>query len=150
MGWDGPVSRKDTCRDVVPARWASSSWLDPSENCHCRRDAPNGVRACDLPAELDADAAADRVRHDARVAHRRAQIRSDQRRRRFSSSLLSVHVRPFAPQDRSEAGRSAPLVERQTRVLKLIHLERADSISMHRALVRDLVGQPPHVLHSAT
>ncbi len=78
--------------------------------------------------------------------------------------MLSVHERPFGPGDRSEPGhwegdlivgpahRSAigTLVEHQTRVAKLIHLERADSVSLHRALVRDLAGLPPHLLRSIT
>jgi IS30 family transposase len=96
--------------------------------------------------------------------HRRAQVRSGQRRRRFNGTMLTIHDRPFPPEDRSEVGhwegdlivgpahRSAigTLVERQTRVVRLIHLERGDSISLHRALVRDLAGLPPHVLRSIT
>lgn len=96
--------------------------------------------------------------------HRRAQVRTGHRRKRFTATMLSVHDRPFEPADRSEAGhwegdlivgpshRSAigTLVERQTRIVRLIHLERADSVSLHRALVRDLAGMPPHMLRSIT
>jgi IS30 family transposase len=42
------------------------------------------------------------------------------------------------------------LVERQTRVVKLIHLQRADSRSLHQALVRDLAGLPSHLLRTIT
>ncbi|MCF3941377.1 IS30 family transposase [Gordonia sp. GW1C4-4] len=42
------------------------------------------------------------------------------------------------------------LAERQTLVVNLIHLEPADSLSLHRALVRDVTGLPPHVLRSIT
>lgn len=96
--------------------------------------------------------------------HRRAQVRPGQRRKRFNASMLSVHERPFEPGDRSEPGhwegdlivgpahRSAigTLVERQTRLVKLIHLERADSVSLHQALLRDLSDLPPHLLRSIT
>lgn len=94
--------------------------------------------------------------------HRRAQMRTGQRRKRFNAAMLSVHDRPFDPVDRGEPGhwegdlivgpadRSVigTLVERQTRVVNLIHLERADSLSLHRAL--DVTGLPPHVLRSIT
>lgn len=91
-------------------------------------------------------------------------MRTGQRRKRFNAAMLSVHDRPFDPVDRSEPGhwegdlivgpadRSVigTLVERQTLVVNLIHLERADSLSLHRALVRDVTGLPPHVLRSIT
>ncbi len=37
--------------------------------------------------------------------HRRAQQRIDRRRPRFAQPMLSIHQRPFRPEDRSEAGR---------------------------------------------
>ncbi len=78
--------------------------------------------------------------------------------------MTSIHQRPFAPEDRSEAGhwegdlivgpahRSAigTLVERQSRVVKLIHLERADSFTLHQALVRELAALPKRLLRSIT
>ncbi|MCF3941378.1 hypothetical protein [Gordonia tangerina] len=36
--------------------------------------------------------------------HRRAQMRTGQRRKRFNAAMLSVHDRPFDPVDRSEPG----------------------------------------------
>lgn len=42
------------------------------------------------------------------------------------------------------------LVERQTLVVNLIHLGRADSLSLHRALVRDVTGLTPHMLRAIT
>lgn len=96
--------------------------------------------------------------------HRRAQVRAGHRRRRFATSMITIHERPFAPEDRSEPGhwegdlivgpahRSAigTLVERHSRVVKLIHLARADSLTLHQALVRELAGLPRHVLRSIT
>jgi IS30 family transposase len=43
------------------------------------------------------------------------------------------------PAHRSAIG---TLVERQSRVVKLIHLERADSFTLHQALVRELASLP--------
>jgi IS30 family transposase len=66
--------------------------------------------------------------------HHRAHVRFTRRRRRFGEPMLSVHQRPFRPEDRSQPGhwegdvivgpqhRSAigTLVERHTRLVKLI------------------------------
>ena len=63
--------------------------------------------------------------------------------------MLTIHDRPFPPVDRSEAGHweddliigdnhlsaIGTLVERQTRMLRLVRLPRADSDSLHAALV---------------
>jgi IS30 family transposase len=82
----------------------------------------------------------------------------------LTASMLSVHERPFPLADRSQPGhwerdlivgpahRSAigTLVERHTRLAKLIHLQRADSRSLPRALVRELSGVPTHLLRSIT
>ena len=36
--------------------------------------------------------------------HRRAQQRTDRRRPRFEQPMLTIHQRPFPPEDRSEPG----------------------------------------------
>ena len=96
--------------------------------------------------------------------HRRAQVRFTRRRRRFGEPMLSVHQRPFQPEDRSEAGhwegdvivgpqhRSAigTLVERQTRLVKLIHLPRPDSFDLRDGLLRELAELPAMLLRSIT
>jgi IS30 family transposase len=96
--------------------------------------------------------------------HRRAHMRLTRRRRRFSEPMLSVHQRPFPPEDRSQPGhwegdvivgpqhRSAigTLVERQSRLVKLIHLSRPDSFELRDGLLRELVGLPAGLLRSIT
>jgi IS30 family transposase len=96
--------------------------------------------------------------------HRRAHVRFTRRRRRFGEPMLSVHQRPFAPEDRSQPGhwegdvivgpqhRSAigTLVERHTRYVKLIHLPRPDSFQMRDGLLRELAGLPSGLLQSIT
>lgn len=95
---------------------------------------------------------------------RRAQQRTDRRRPRFEQPMLTIHHRPFDPADRSEAGhwegdliigkdqRSAigTLVERQTRVLRLLHLPRRDGDSLHEELKRRLGDLPRDLLKSIT
>jgi hypothetical protein len=80
--------------------------------------------------------------------HRRAQQRSDRRRPRFEQPMLSIHQRPFPPDDRAEAGhwegdliigkdqQSAigTLVERQTRLVRLLHLPQRDGDTLHDTL----------------
>ncbi|GAS93779.1 integrase catalytic subunit [Mycolicibacterium canariasense] len=63
--------------------------------------------------------------------------------------MLTIHDRPFPPVERSRASHwegalitgdyhlsaIGTLVDRQTRVLRLVHLARADADSLHAALV---------------
>lgn len=95
--------------------------------------------------------------------HRRAQCRK-RRRPRFQQPMLTIHDRPFPPVDRSEAGHwegdliigdnhlsaIGTLVERQTRMLRLVHLPRADSDSLHAALVARMQDLPPALMRSIT
>ena len=88
--------------------------------------------------------------------HRRAQQRTDRRRPRFEQPMLSIHQRPFPPEDRGEAGhwegdliigkdqQSAigTLVERQTRLVRLLHLPQRDGDTLHDAL-RTRLGELP-------
>jgi hypothetical protein len=78
--------------------------------------------------------------------------------------MLSVHQRPFPPEDRSEPGhwegdvivgpqhRSAigTLVERHSRHVKLIHLPRQDSMQLRDGPLRELAGLPAALLRSIT
>lgn len=78
--------------------------------------------------------------------------------------MLTVHDRPFPPVDRSQAGHwegdliigdnhlsaIGTLVERQTRTLRLVHLPRADSDSLHTALVDRMQDLPPELMRSIT
>ena len=96
--------------------------------------------------------------------HRRAHQRVDRRRPRFEQPMLTIHQRPFQPEDRSEAGhwegdliigkdlRSAigTLVERKTRVVRLLHLPRRDSDALHEALKLRLGTLPDGLLRSIT
>ena len=96
--------------------------------------------------------------------HRRAQQRTDRRRPRFEQPMRSIHQRPFPPDDRSEAGhwegdliigkdqQSAigTLVERQTRLVRLLHLPQRDSDSLHDALRARLGELPPTLRRSIT
>jgi transposase, IS30 family len=71
--------------------------------------------------------------------HRRAQRRPDQRETRTSPPRMTIHDRPFTPEDRDQSGHwegdliiggrrhgqesaIGTLVERQTRLIRLIHL----------------------------
>jgi IS30 family transposase len=72
--------------------------------------------------------------------HRRAHQRVERCRPWFEQPMLSIHQRPFEPENRSQAGhwegdliigkhlRSAigTLVERTTRVVRLLHLPQRD------------------------
>ncbi len=78
--------------------------------------------------------------------------------------MLTIHDRPFPPIDRSEPGHwegdliigdnhlsaIGTLVERQTRMLRLVHLPRADSDSLHAALVARMQDLPPALMRSIT
>lgn len=78
--------------------------------------------------------------------------------------MLTIHDRPFPPVDRSEPGHwegdlligdnhlsaIGTLVERRTRMLRLVHLPRADSDSLHAALVARMQDLPPVLMRSIT
>jgi IS30 family transposase len=78
--------------------------------------------------------------------------------------MLTIHHRPFPPDDRTEPGhwegdliigkdqRSAigTLVERQTRMLRLLHLPRRDGDSLHEALIARLGDLPAGLVKSIT
>jgi len=73
--------------------------------------------------------------------HRRAHQRAQQRRPRFEQPMLTIRQRPFDPLDRSQAGHwegdliigkdqgsaIGTLVERQTRMVRLLHMPSRDS-----------------------
>lgn len=96
--------------------------------------------------------------------HRRAQQRGDRRRPRFEQPMLSIHQRPFEPEDRTQAGhwegdliigkdlRSAigTLVERTTRVVRLLHLPQRDGDTLHEALKGRMGDLPAGLLRSIT
>jgi len=96
--------------------------------------------------------------------HRRAQQRVERRRPRFAEPMLSIHQRPFAPTDRSQAGHwegdlivgrdqssaIGTLVERRTRLIRLLHLPRRDSDTLHRVLTERMRDLPPSLLRSIT
>ena len=96
--------------------------------------------------------------------HRRAHQRGDRRRPRFEQPMRSIHQRPFPPDDRSEAGhwegdlivgkdqQSAigTLVERQTRLVRLLHLPQRDGDTLHDALRARLGDLPPALRRSIT
>ncbi len=96
--------------------------------------------------------------------HRRAHQRTERRRPRFEQPMLSIHERPFPPQDRSEAGHwegdliigkdqasaIGTLVERTTRTIRLLHLPRRDSDALHAALKQRMNDLPAALLRSIT
>jgi IS30 family transposase len=96
--------------------------------------------------------------------HRRAQQRPQQRRPRFEQPMLSIHQRPFEPEDRSQAGhwegdliigkdgRSAigTLVERQTRTIRLLHMPERDGDALHVAITARMADLPPGLIRSIT
>jgi transposase, IS30 family len=96
--------------------------------------------------------------------HRRAQQRTEQRRPRFEHPMLTIHQRPFPPEDRSQPGhwegdliigkdqRSAigTLVERQTRMVRLLHLLQRDGDTLHDALKVRMADLPSALLRSIT
>lgn len=96
--------------------------------------------------------------------HRRAHQARQQRRPRFEQPMLSIHQRPFAPEDRSEAGHwegdlivgkdagsaIGTLVERRSRTLRLLHLPQRDGHSLHDALAVRMADLPPSMVRSIT
>jgi IS30 family transposase len=96
--------------------------------------------------------------------HRRAHRHQQRRRPRFQRPMLTIHERPFPSQDRSQAGHwegdliignhhgaaIGTLVERQTRMVRLVHLPRSDADSLHTALVARMQDLPPGLIRSIT
>ncbi len=96
--------------------------------------------------------------------HRRAQQRAERRRPRSGQPMLTIHQRPFQPADRSPAGHwegdliigkdqgsaIGTLVERQTRMVRLLHLSQRDADSLHDALRARMADLPAALLRSIT
>jgi len=96
--------------------------------------------------------------------HRRAHQHPGRRRPRFEQPMLTIGQRPFQPEDRSEAGHwegdliigkdqgsaIGTLVERQTRMVLLLHMPYRDSDTLHDALKARMAGLPPALLRSIT
>jgi len=96
--------------------------------------------------------------------HRRAHQRAQRRRPRFEQPMLTIRDRPFDPLDRSHAGHwegdliigkdqgsaIGTLVERQTRMVRLLHMPLRDGDTLHGALKARLAGLPPSLLRSIT
>ena len=96
--------------------------------------------------------------------HRRAHQTGGRRRPRFQEPMLTIHQRPFEPQDRSQAGHwegdlivgkehgsaIGTLVERQTRAVRLLHLPRRDGDALHEALKTRMSDLPPGLMRSIT
>lgn len=92
--------------------------------------------------------------------HRRVQ----RRRPRFEQPMMSIHQRPFEPEDRSQAGHwegdliigknggsaIGTLVERQTRVIGLLHMPERDSGTLHAAIIARMADLPPALVRSIT
>jgi IS30 family transposase len=96
--------------------------------------------------------------------HRRAQQRTERRRPRFEHPMLTIHQRPFPPEDRSQPGHwegdliigkdqgsaIGTLVERQTRMVRLLHLRQRDGDTLHEALKARMADLPAALLRSIT
>jgi len=96
--------------------------------------------------------------------HRRAHQRRDRRRPRFEQPMLSIHDRPFLPEDRTQPGhwegdlivgpghQSAigTLVERHTRTIRLLHLPARDADALRAAIVSRMADLPCSMLRSIT
>jgi IS30 family transposase len=96
--------------------------------------------------------------------HRRTQQRTERRRPRFEHPMLTIHQRPFPPEDRSQPGHwegdliigkdqgsaIGTLVERQTRMVRLLHLRQRDGDTLHEALKARMADLPATLLRSIT
>jgi IS30 family transposase len=96
--------------------------------------------------------------------HRRAHHRSHARRARFQQPMLSVHERPAAVADRGQSGHwegdlivgkdqgsaIGTLVERTSRMTRLLHLPLRDSDALHDALIARMSDLPAWLLRSIT
>jgi IS30 family transposase len=96
--------------------------------------------------------------------HRRAHQRVERRRPRFEQPMRTIHQRPFAPEDRSQPGNwegdliigkdggsaIGTLVERTTRLVRLLHLPQRDGDTLHDALKVRMADLPAALLRSIT
>jgi IS30 family transposase len=96
--------------------------------------------------------------------HRRAHQHAQKRRPRFEQPMLTIRQRPFQPEDRCQPGHwegdliigknqgsaIGTLVERQTRIVRLLHMPYRDSDTLHNALQTRMAGLPPVLLQSIT
>ena len=96
--------------------------------------------------------------------HRRAHQHAHRRRPRFEQPMLTIRQRPFQPEDRSQAGHwegdliigkdqgsaIGTLVEKQTRMVRLLHMSYRDSDTLHDALRARMADLPPVLLRSIT
>ena len=78
--------------------------------------------------------------------------------------MLSIHQRPFAPEDRGEAGHwegdlivgraqasvIGTLVERQTRTIRLLHMPTRDADALHAAVITRMGDLPAKLVRSIT
>jgi IS30 family transposase len=100
-----------------------------------------------------------RTGRDHRRGHQHAR-----RRPRFEQPMLTIGQRPFQPEDRSEAGHwegdliigkdqgsaIGTLVERQTRMVRLLHMPQRDSDTLHDKLKARMADLPAGLLRSIT
>jgi transposase, IS30 family len=122
-----------------------------------------------LPAGIAADAPVTTGTHHRSPLrtgrdHRRAHQHAQRRRPRFEQPMLTIRRRPFDPLDRSQAGHwegdliigkdqgsaIGTLVERQTRMVRLLHMPYRDSDTLHDALRARMADLPPALLRSIT
>jgi transposase, IS30 family len=96
--------------------------------------------------------------------HRRAHQHKNQRRPRFEQPMLTIRQRPFQPEDRSQPGHwegdliigkdqgsaIGTLVERQSRMTRLLHLPYRDADSLHDVLTERMGDLPAGLLRSIT
>jgi IS30 family transposase len=96
--------------------------------------------------------------------HRRAHQRFERRRPRFEQPMRTIHERPFQAEDRSQAGHwegdliigkdqlsaIGTLVERTTRLVRLLHLPLRDGDTLHDALTSRMADLPSGLLRSIT
>jgi IS30 family transposase len=100
-----------------------------------------------------------RTGRDHRRGHQHAR-----RRPRFEQPILTIGQRPFQPEDRSQAGHwegdliigkeqgsaIGTLVERQTRMVRLLHMPQRDSDTLHDTLKARMADLPAGLLRSIT
>jgi len=97
-------------------------------------------------------------------AHRRAHQRPGRHRPRFAQPILSIHQRPFDPADRSQPGHwegdlivgknqgsaIGTLVERQTRLIRLMYLPARDADALRIAITDTMSDLPVTLVRSIT